>query len=130
MFTVMFPLTFLANTFAPTENMPTVLRTIAEWNPVSSLTQAARELWGNGPAAPADAAFPLQSPGALHDRLGAADHRGVRAASAGCVPAPVPRLTPPASCAAAAARTWCSGLAKERAAASPTSRMPAGSSID
>jgi ABC-2 type transport system permease protein len=62
MFTVMFPLTFLANTFAPTQNMPSWLRTVAEWNPVSSLTQAIRELWGNGPAAPADAAWPLQHP--------------------------------------------------------------------
>jgi len=62
MFTVMFPLTFLANTFAPPENMPSVLRTLAEWNPVSALAQATRELWGNGPAAPADAAFPLHHP--------------------------------------------------------------------
>jgi len=62
MFTVMFPLTFLANTFAPTENMPSVLRTIAEWNPVSALAQACRELWGNGPAAAPEAAFPLHHP--------------------------------------------------------------------
>ena len=61
MFTVMFPLTFIANTFAPTNNMPTVLRVIAEWNPVSALTQATRELWGNGPAAPESAAWPLQN---------------------------------------------------------------------
>jgi ABC transporter DrrB family efflux protein len=60
MFTVMFPLTFVANTFAPTETMPTWLRAIAEWNPVSAVTQACRELWGNGPPAPADAAWPLQ----------------------------------------------------------------------
>ncbi len=60
MFTVMFPLTFVANTFAPTESMPAWLRTIAEWNPVSALTQACRELWGNGLPAPADAAWPLQ----------------------------------------------------------------------
>lgn len=51
MFTVLFPITFLANTFAPTEPMPRWLRVIAEWNPVSSLTQAVRELWGNGPPA-------------------------------------------------------------------------------
>lgn len=62
MFTVMFPLTFVANTFAPTENMPWWLRGIAEWNPVSALTQACRELWGNGLPAPADAAWPLQHP--------------------------------------------------------------------
>jgi ABC transporter DrrB family efflux protein len=62
MFTVMFPLTFLANTFAPTEDMPDWLRFLAEWNPVSSLTQAARELWGNGPPAPPGAALPLHHP--------------------------------------------------------------------
>ena len=49
MFTVLFPITFLANTFAPTEPMQHWLRVIAEWNPVSSLAQAMRELWGNGP---------------------------------------------------------------------------------
>jgi ABC-2 type transport system permease protein len=62
MFTVMFPLTFVANTFAPTETMTPWLRVIAEWNPVSALTQACRELWGNGLPAPADAAWPLQHP--------------------------------------------------------------------
>jgi ABC transporter DrrB family efflux protein len=62
MFTVMFPLTFVANTFAPTSTMPAWLRTIAEWNPVSALTQSLRELWGNGPAAPDSAAWPLQHP--------------------------------------------------------------------
>ncbi|MDQ3104773.1 MAG: ABC transporter permease [Actinomycetota bacterium] len=62
MFTVMFPLTFVANTFAPTGDMPSWLRVVAEWNPVSSLTQACRNLWGNGDPALADAAFPLQHP--------------------------------------------------------------------
>src|SRR5882724_4653333 len=40
MFTVLFPITFLANTFAPTEPMQHWLRVMAEWNPVSSLAQA------------------------------------------------------------------------------------------
>jgi ABC transporter DrrB family efflux protein len=62
MFTVLFPITFLANTFAPTEPMPKWLRVIAEWNPVSSLAQAMRELWGNGPVAPPDAQLPLHHP--------------------------------------------------------------------
>lgn len=62
MFTAMFPLTFVANTFAPPEDMPSWLRFIAEWNPVSALTQACRELWGNAPAATSDAALPLQHP--------------------------------------------------------------------
>jgi len=62
MFTTIFPITFLANTFAPTENMTPWLRTIAEWNPVSSLVQAMRELWGNAPPAGPDAALPLRHP--------------------------------------------------------------------
>ena len=62
MFTVMFPLTFVANTFAPTQNMPHWLGVVAEWNPVSSLTQALRELWGDGPPAGPDAAWPLHHP--------------------------------------------------------------------
>jgi ABC transporter DrrB family efflux protein len=62
MFTVLFPITFLANTFAPTEPMPRWLRVIAEWNPVSSLTQAVRQLWGNGPPAPPEAQLPLHHP--------------------------------------------------------------------
>jgi len=62
MFTVMFPLTFVANTFAPTQNMPSWLRFLAEWNPVSSLSQALRDLWGNGDAAGPTAAWPLHHP--------------------------------------------------------------------
>ena len=62
MFTVLFPITFLANTFAPTEPMSHWLRVIAEWNPVSSLAQAMRELWGNGPPAPPSAQLPLHHP--------------------------------------------------------------------
>jgi ABC-2 type transport system permease protein len=62
MFTVMFPLTFVANTFAPPSNMPAWLGFLAEWNPVSSLTAACRELWGNGPAAAPDAQLPLHHP--------------------------------------------------------------------
>jgi ABC-type multidrug transport system permease subunit len=62
MFTVLFPITFLANTFVPTEPMPHWLRVIAEWNPVSSLAQAMRELWGNGGPAPESAQLPLHHP--------------------------------------------------------------------
>lgn len=62
-FIVIFPITFVANTFVPPENLPTVLRTIAEWNPVSTVTQAARELFGNtSPAAPPPQGWPLQHP--------------------------------------------------------------------
>lgn len=33
-FMVIFPLTFIANTFVPSQNLPTPLRVFAEWNPV------------------------------------------------------------------------------------------------
>jgi ABC-2 type transport system permease protein len=46
-FMIIFPLTFIANTFVPTNGFPPVLRVIANWNPVSSVTQAARQLFGN-----------------------------------------------------------------------------------
>jgi len=46
-FMIIFPLTFVANTFVPSENMPAVLRTIAGWNPVSTITHAARDNLGN-----------------------------------------------------------------------------------
>lgn len=46
-FIVIFPLTFIANTFAPIETFPAPLKLFAEWNPVSTVTQAARDLFGN-----------------------------------------------------------------------------------
>lgn len=46
-FIVIFPLTFIANTFVPTNNFPAVLKAIADWNPVSAVVQAARQLFGN-----------------------------------------------------------------------------------
>lgn len=61
-FIVIFPLTFLANTFVPLESLPGPLETFAAWNPVSAITQAARELFGNTAlVAPSDA-WPLQHP--------------------------------------------------------------------
>ena len=62
-FMVIFPLTFIANTFVPSQNLPRVLRVFAEWNPVSAVTQAARELFGNvPPATPTPDAWSLQNP--------------------------------------------------------------------
>ena len=61
-FMVIMPLTFVANTFVPIESFPTVLRTFAEWNPVSAVTQATRELFGNIPAGmPSPEVWPLQN---------------------------------------------------------------------
>jgi ABC transporter DrrB family efflux protein len=61
-FIVIFPLTFVANTFVPLETLPGPLQTFAEWNPVSAVTQAARELLGNiPPGTPEPTAWPLQN---------------------------------------------------------------------
>jgi ABC transporter DrrB family efflux protein len=62
-FIVLFPVTFIASTFVPVETLPDVLRQIAEWNPVTSMSEALRELFGNptgdfGPNPP----WPLQNP--------------------------------------------------------------------
>ena len=46
-FTVLFPLTFMASTFVPTSTMPGILRVVAEWNPVTTLSDTARILFGN-----------------------------------------------------------------------------------
>ncbi|SFN69320.1 ABC transporter permease [Mycetocola miduiensis] len=48
-FLILFPLTFISNAFVPAETLPPPLRLIAEWNPVTWLVQAARELFGNVP---------------------------------------------------------------------------------
>jgi ABC-2 type transport system permease protein len=64
-FIVIFPLTFVANTFVPLDTLPGPLRVFAEWNPVSAVTQAARELFGNpdpNPLAVPSQAWPLQHP--------------------------------------------------------------------
>jgi ABC-2 type transport system permease protein len=62
-FIVIFPLTFVANTFVPLETFPSVLRTFAEWNPLSSVVQAARNLFGNTvPGAPVSDVWSLQHP--------------------------------------------------------------------
>jgi ABC transporter DrrB family efflux protein len=61
-FMIVFPLTFLANTFVPTSGLPDGLRTIAEWNPISAVVAAVRTLFGNPTALPADAPSPLVHP--------------------------------------------------------------------
>ena len=62
-FIFIFPITYIANTFVQAENLPAGLRHIAEWNPVSAVTLAARELFGNtSPLQPAPDVWPLQHP--------------------------------------------------------------------
>ena len=58
---VSFPLVFLSNAFVDSARLPGPLKPIAEWNPVSTFVQAARELFGNTtPLRPVPDAWPLQ----------------------------------------------------------------------
>ncbi|SNT49356.1 ABC-2 type transport system permease protein [Actinomadura meyerae] len=59
---LVFPVTMLSNSFVPTGGMPAPLRIIAEWNPVSALTGACRDLFGNPGAPAAGTAWPLAHP--------------------------------------------------------------------
>jgi ABC-2 type transport system permease protein len=57
-----FPIVMISNAFVPTSKMPAWLRYVAEWNPVSAVTQACRVLFGNPGANVHQTAFPLQHP--------------------------------------------------------------------
>jgi len=61
-FIVIMPLTFVSNAFVPTESFPTALQYFVEWNPVSAVTQAVRELFGNTTSASAPDVWSLQNP--------------------------------------------------------------------
>ena len=56
------PLTFVSNAFVPTQGMPGWLQAIANWNPMSALAAAARELFGNPNPAAWVQAWPMQHP--------------------------------------------------------------------
>jgi ABC-2 type transport system permease protein len=59
---ILFPLAIVSNALVPTERMPTVLRFVADWNPVSAVTSAARQLWDNPNPSAAIHAWPMQHP--------------------------------------------------------------------
>jgi ABC transporter DrrB family efflux protein len=61
-FLILFPLAFVSNAMVATQHMPTVLRVIANWNPVSAVTAAARELFGNPNPSATIQAWPMQHP--------------------------------------------------------------------
>ena len=61
-FILVFPLAFVSNVFVPTQGMPAWLATIANWNPVSAVASACRELWGNPNPSASIHAWPMQHP--------------------------------------------------------------------
>ncbi|MFF0222487.1 ABC transporter permease [Streptomyces sp. NPDC004629] len=56
-----FVLPLLSNAYIPTDNLPGWLRVLAEWNPISAVTAALRDLFGNAPV-PEGAAWPVAHP--------------------------------------------------------------------
>jgi ABC transporter DrrB family efflux protein len=62
-FVFIFPLTFVASTFVPSQSLPAGLRAIAEWNPITALANSLRHLFGNpGGIAPDHGPWSLQHP--------------------------------------------------------------------
>jgi ABC transporter DrrB family efflux protein len=61
-FMFIFPITFVANTFVRSDLLPEPLRTFAEWNPVSAVSQAAREAFGNTGDLPQPDVWSLENP--------------------------------------------------------------------
>jgi ABC-2 type transport system permease protein len=61
-FLIVFPLAFISNAMVPTQHMPAWLATIANWNPVSAVASALRQLWGNPNPSATIHAWPMQHP--------------------------------------------------------------------
>jgi ABC-2 type transport system permease protein len=61
-FIVLFPLAFVSNAMVPTQHMPGWLQALADWNPVSAVTAAARQLWHNPNPSASISAWPMQHP--------------------------------------------------------------------
>ena len=59
---ILFPLAIVSNALVPTEHMPAVLQALANWNPVSALTAACRQLFGNPNPSASIPAWPMQHP--------------------------------------------------------------------
>lgn len=59
---IIFPLAFVSNALVPTRHMPSILRVIADWNPVSAVTAASRELFHNPNPSATIHAWPMQHP--------------------------------------------------------------------
>ncbi|MGD0876426.1 MAG: ABC transporter permease [Acidimicrobiales bacterium] len=59
---ILFPLAIVSNVLVPTQHMPTVIRAVADWNPVSAVTAAGRTLWHNPNPSASIHAWPMQHP--------------------------------------------------------------------
>jgi ABC transporter DrrB family efflux protein len=59
---IFFPLAIVSNAMVPTQGMPAWLQTIANWNPVSAVTAAARTLFGNPNPSASIHTWPMEHP--------------------------------------------------------------------
>jgi ABC-2 type transport system permease protein len=61
-FVIIFPLAFVSNALVPTLHMPSWLRLIADWNPVSAVTSSVRDLFGNINPVPPNSGWAVEHP--------------------------------------------------------------------
>jgi ABC transporter DrrB family efflux protein len=59
---ILFPIAFVSNAMVPTQGMPGWLQVIADWNPVSAVTAACRDLFGNPNPSGSIHAWPMHHP--------------------------------------------------------------------
>jgi ABC transporter DrrB family efflux protein len=59
---VLFPLAIVSNAMVPTQGMPGWMQVIADWNPVSAVAAAVRNLFGNPNPSSTVHAWPMQHP--------------------------------------------------------------------
>jgi ABC-2 type transport system permease protein len=57
---VLFPLAVVSNALVPTARKPTVLRAVADWNPISAVTAACRQLFANPNPSASVHSWPMQ----------------------------------------------------------------------
>jgi ABC transporter DrrB family efflux protein len=61
-FIIFLPLTFVSSAFVTTQSMPGWLQPVAQWNPMSALAAASRQLFGNPNPAATIHSWPMQHP--------------------------------------------------------------------
>lgn len=63
-FVIVMPFMFLSSAFIPLDGLPGWLRAIAQWNPLTAVTDECRRLWGNSTTARGDG-FAAEHPGVV-----------------------------------------------------------------
>ena len=94
---ILFPAAIVSNAFVPTQHMPTVMRVFANWNPISTVTDACRQLWGNPNPSATIQTWPMQHTLRGFAAVVARAARGLRSPRGSPVPAADDELTRPAT---------------------------------